>query len=166
MAQMVILIIVINSCPLIEVVPIPQMMQGYCFLFQKMTCKIFFFCSGVSYINVFPWIYQESLLMDIGIQVPITEIFLLLLHCLDFEREKSVYLGGMTRSNGYWTRSAGKRSSYKHKKAFGKLMNSDDRISNLLNSILCSILSFLPWKKVVATSILSGWWKFLWTESP
>lgn len=41
-----------------------------------------------------------------------------------------------------------------------------DYISNLPDTILCEILSYLPTKAVVKTSILSRKWKYIWTQVP
>ncbi|XP_057446566.1 putative FBD-associated F-box protein At5g56820 isoform X2 [Lotus japonicus] len=51
-----------------------------------------------------------------------------------------------------------------------KLLHSstmdDDRISSLPEELLCRILSFLPTKNAVATSVLAKKWKSLWRSLP
>lgn len=47
-----------------------------------------------------------------------------------------------------------------------RIINEVDRISGLPDEILCHILSFLPTKYAVATSILSHRWTDIWTKTP
>ncbi|GAB2230625.1 hypothetical protein Drorol1_Dr00014904 [Drosera rotundifolia] len=39
-----------------------------------------------------------------------------------------------------------------------------DRIRGLHDSLVCRILSFLPMKETVRMSVLSMWWRYLWTS--
>ncbi|XP_043713322.1 F-box/LRR-repeat protein At3g59190-like isoform X2 [Telopea speciosissima] len=45
-------------------------------------------------------------------------------------------------------------------------MENEDRISNLPETILCRILSFLDMRYVVQTSLLSRRWRYIWTSVP
>ncbi|KAJ1404692.1 Leucine-rich repeat domain superfamily [Sesbania bispinosa] len=42
----------------------------------------------------------------------------------------------------------------------------DDRISKFPDDVLCHILSFLPTEQAIATSVLSKWWRSLWSSVP
>ncbi|XP_065617684.1 F-box protein At4g09920 [Quercus suber] len=60
----------------------------------------------------------------------------------------------------------GIKSIPKRQKLYPKRDAVIDRFSDLSNSLLCHILSFLTTKEAVATSILSRRWKTLWTLVP
>ena len=67
-----------------------------------------------------------------------------------------------------WPNQLTHQSSSKRKKMehFPDKDTSVDRISNLPDSLLCHILSFLPTNEAVVTTILSSRWKPLWTLIP
>ncbi|KAL6554260.1 hypothetical protein OROMI_019933 [Orobanche minor] len=52
------------------------------------------------------------------------------------------------------------------KRSIGKGEEQIDRLSALPDDVVCYILSFLPTKQSMATSILSSRWRFLWTHVP
>ncbi|KAL7129578.1 hypothetical protein ABFS83_13G077000 [Erythranthe nasuta] len=63
---------------------------------------------------------------------------------------------------------AEEHSRRRHKRSNGEHNNdfSVDRLSDLPDSVICHILSFLPTKFSVRTSILGQRWRFLWTYAP